>query len=179
MEASVLQHLRGSCRDTRMKVIVESIRPKNYLWFAASDTATLTLNGKRTGDARDEAEYPIPWDDADQLLKSYCVKPLLRKIRYAIETAGGRFEVDEFQCENHGLVIGELEGQNDLTWRPEWLGDEVTDDDRYLNLSLVSMPYSQWKGPQREWLIVCSRMSPSRRESGALSAKSLTKRLSS
>jgi adenylate cyclase len=56
------------------------------------------------------------------------------------------WEVDEFAGHNIGLVVAEIElKQEDESFDPpEWLGEEVTDDPRYRNSSLVLYPYSQW-----------------------------------
>jgi len=56
------------------------------------------------------------------------------------------WEVDEFFGENQGLVIAEVELESErqpIPW-PSWVGDEVTDDDRYFNANLVRHPYRQW-----------------------------------
>lgn len=110
----------------------------------AGHEATLTIKGRRNGDARSEFEYPIPVGDAEQLFEHHCVTAAIRKIRYNVEAAGRRFEIDEFQAENLGLTIAELEGQEMPETPPEWLGEEVTHDPRYLNVHLVERPYSTW-----------------------------------
>ena len=45
-----------------------------------------------------------------------------------------------------GLVLAEIELQSESQAfaRPEWLGDEVTQDSRYFNSSLATHPYSRW-----------------------------------
>jgi adenylate cyclase len=54
--------------------------------------------------------------------------------------------VDEFLGENAGLVIAEIELQSEdqVFARPEWIGEEVTHDLRYFNSSLAAHPFSQW-----------------------------------
>jgi CYTH domain-containing protein len=56
------------------------------------------------------------------------------------------FEVDEFHGENDGLVMAEIElGSPDEPFeRPSWLGEEVTDDERYYNGYLARKPYKTW-----------------------------------
>ena len=56
------------------------------------------------------------------------------------------FEVDEFHGENEGLVMAEIElGSPDEPFaRPSWLGQEVTDDERYYNGYLARKPFKTW-----------------------------------
>jgi adenylate cyclase len=104
--------------------------------------AFLTIKGKSEGPARDEFEYPIPLGDAEYFLLKLCVRPLIEKTRYVIEQAKLRWEIDEFAGDNQGLLIAELEvaGDNQEFSKPDWLGDEVTGDPRYFNISLVRHP---------------------------------------
>ena len=46
----------------------------------------------------------------------------------------------------HLLEIAEIELKHlDETFElPEWIGDEVSDDDRYYNVCLLKKPYSVW-----------------------------------
>jgi adenylate cyclase len=45
------------------------------------------------------------------------------------------YEVDEFYGENQGLIIAEIELQSRRIWKPDWLGQEVTNDKRYYNFT--------------------------------------------
>jgi adenylate cyclase len=56
------------------------------------------------------------------------------------------WEVDEFLGANAGLVVAEIELQSEDQQfdKPDWIGEEVTDDLRYLNSSLIKHPYSAW-----------------------------------
>jgi hypothetical protein len=56
--------------------------------------------------------------------------------------------VEKFEKENDGLVIAELEtskGNRSPAHHPSWIGDEVSDDDRYSNANLVEHPYAEWR----------------------------------
>ena len=111
----------------------------------AQDAAWLTVKGISTGAARAEFEYAIPVADAGQLL-ALCDGPVIRKTRRVIEHAGATWEVDEFQGDNAGLVVAEIElpSEDAAFQRPAWLGAEVTHDARYFNSSLATAPYSTW-----------------------------------
>ena len=56
------------------------------------------------------------------------------------------WEVDEFDGLNQGLVVAEieLENENEIVELPDWIGEEVTDEPRYYNSNLASKPYSEW-----------------------------------
>ena len=80
------------------------------------------------------------------MLDRLCLKPLIEKKRYRIEVAGLCWEVDEFFGVNAGLVLAEveLEHPDQEIPLPAWIGEEVTDDPRYYNASLVKQPFSTW-----------------------------------
>ena len=56
------------------------------------------------------------------------------------------WEVDEFLGANAGLVLAEIEltAEDQPFARPDWVGDEVTDDARYYNANLIARPFSVW-----------------------------------
>ena len=113
------------------------------------ERAVITIKSKSTGASRGEWEYEIPVPDAAELLERLCEQPLVEKVRHRIEHAGHTWEVDEFQGENAGLVVAEIElGSEDEAFdTPDWIGQEVTGDPRYYNSSLIRLPYSKWKDP--------------------------------
>jgi adenylate cyclase len=106
----------------------------------------VTIKGKTVGASRQEFEYTIPLDDATAMLESLCLRPLIEKTRYRLPYAGLTWEIDEFSGENQGLIIAEVElaDEHQRIQLPDWVGDEVTDDARYVNANLVMHPFSQW-----------------------------------
>jgi adenylate cyclase len=108
--------------------------------------AYLTIKGNTTGITRLEFEYEIPVEEANLILEKLCMKPLIEKIRYEAYVSGFKWEIDEFLEENAGLVVAEieLENENQEFTKPDWLGREVSSDFRYQNASLVKNPYSRW-----------------------------------
>lgn len=112
----------------------------------AAGKGIITIKGMTTNRARPEYEYAIPLADAEELLDTLCLKPLIEKTRYVVEYAGMRWEVDEFEGVNAGLVIAEVElaAEDQCIHLPDWAGVEVTDDPRYYNASLIEHPYSTW-----------------------------------
>ena len=111
------------------------------------EAAMLTIKGRTAGATRNEWEYPIPMPDAQAFLDGLCERPLIEKKRYRISFEGMVWEVDEFQGENAGLVVAEIElaSEDQVFAKPEWIGEEVTHDPRYFNASLLRHPYCQWR----------------------------------
>jgi len=112
-----------------------------------ADAGYLTIKGATLGATRSEYEYTIPVEDAHAMLDSLCLRPLIEKIRHTLEYRGLVWEIDEFAGDNAGLVIAEVElgSEDQAIALPEWVGDEVTDDLRYYNASLVANPYRNWR----------------------------------
>ncbi len=106
----------------------------------------ITIKSPTVGHTRAEFEYPIPVQDAQEMLDSLCLKPLIEKFRYKIPIDNLIWEVDEFLGENEGLIIAEVELQNEdqEIAIPSWIEREV-EDKKYFNSYLVKHPYSQWK----------------------------------
>lgn len=106
----------------------------------------ITIKSPTVGYTRAEFEYPIPAEDAQEILDSLCLKPLIEKFRYKIIINNLTWEVDEFLGENTGLIIAEVELENEAQEiaLPPWIDREVQDK-KYFNSYLVKHPYSQWK----------------------------------
>ena len=111
----------------------------------AGEQAFLTIKGVSQGATRAEFEYPVPLDDAAQLL-ALCDGPTVEKIRRVVQHDGFAWEVDEFLGDNAGLVVAEIElsAEDQVFARPAWVGLEVTEDARYYNSSLATHPYCDW-----------------------------------
>jgi len=108
--------------------------------------ALLTIKGKNVKTTRLEFEYEIPIDDALQLLQ-LCEKPLLEKTRHEVHLDNLIWEIDEFEGDNEGLIIAEVELQDEdqKINLPNWIDQEVSHDPRYYNSNLIKSPYNIWK----------------------------------
>jgi adenylate cyclase len=115
------------------------------------EAGTLTIKGKTEGISRAEFECPIPAAEAAELLDRLCLRPLIEKTRFRVEHAGRTWEIDEFFGVNEGLVLAEveLESADAQPELPPWAGQEVSDDPRYYNASLVQYPFSTWRDTAR------------------------------
>lgn len=90
---------------------------------------------------RDEWEEEISLDMASRLLMALCPKTI-QKVRHSI----GRWEIDEFQGDNEGLIVAEIElnePDEEIDF-PDWVGEEVTKSPNYLNVSLIEYPFCDW-----------------------------------
>ena len=111
------------------------------------EQAFLNIKGATLGITRQEYEYPLPMADARSLLHDLCEQPIIEKTRYHLIHAGHEWEIDEFKGDNAGLLVAEIElvAEGEVFARPDWLGEEVSDDPRYYNVCLVKNPYKNWK----------------------------------
>ncbi len=100
--------------------------------------AVITLRGKLSGITRSEFEYPIPIEDARELL-AIAQPQVLEKKRYDVPYGGLTWEVDVFEGRHLGLIIAEIElaGADQEIDLPSWIGEEVSHDDRYYNADLA------------------------------------------
>ena len=105
----------------------------------------LTIKGKSKGFSRKEFEYPIPVDEATEMLQM-CTLPAIEKYRTKVLIDGKIWEIDEFEGENKGLIMAEIElNSEDETFAvPSWIGQEVTGDVRYFNSWLAQNPFKNW-----------------------------------
>ena len=106
---------------------------------------TIKGAGNETGLSRFEWEKQIDVYDAKQLMK-LCEKGSISKTRFEVKVGKHIFEVDEFYNENQGLIIAEieLESESEIFEKPNWLGEEVTNDERYYNAYLSQKPFTSW-----------------------------------
>jgi len=108
----------------------------------------LTVKGpsSKNGLSRYEWEKKIKTQDAKELL-NICESGIIDKIRYEVKLKNHIFEIDEFFGENEGLVVAEVElnHENEIFERPNWLGAEVTGNPKYYNAQLSKKPFKTWK----------------------------------
>jgi adenylate cyclase len=105
----------------------------------AGDKAFMTVKGKRRGISRSEYEYAVPVEEAEEMLRELCVKPLLEKVRHIVPCGDLTWEVDVYCGQAEGLVTAEVEltDPSQLVRLPTWIGREVTHDLRYRNSAIA------------------------------------------
>jgi len=109
------------------------------------DAAYLTFKGATQGISRSEYEYQIPVNDGVDLLNSFTTS-VVEKTRYIINHQGKRWEVDVFDGDNAGLIMAEIElqSEDEMFERPDWILREVSEDSRYYNSNLSVHPFKTW-----------------------------------
>ncbi|MCF6217178.1 MAG: CYTH domain-containing protein [Gammaproteobacteria bacterium] len=131
---SIRQGYLGDAKHASVRVRIEG------------EQANINIKGVTLGISRTEYEYPIPRDEALEMLNNLCQKPLIEKHRYQVKVGDHLWEVDLFEGDNAGLRVAEveLESEDQPFEKPPWVGDEVSDDARYYNVCLVNHPYKDW-----------------------------------
>ncbi len=111
-----------------------------------ADEARLNIKSATLGIVRQEFDYAIPATDAEEILQTLCGGRSLSKIRHYVPHGGRLWEVDEFCGANTGLIVAELEleAADETFEKPDWIGEEVSDERRYYNVRLIEHPYSEW-----------------------------------
>ena len=113
---------------------------------ATDDRAWLNIKCATSPIRRLEYEYPVPLEDAQEMLNMLHNDDCVDKVRYRVRHGRHVWEVDVFEGANAGLVVAEIEldDEDEFFDRPEWLGREVSDDPRYYNMNLAKQPYTTW-----------------------------------
>lgn len=117
----------------------------------AGDRAWLNIKSAHLGIARAEFEYDVPVTDAEAMLASLC-DGVVAKRRHHVTVDGVLFEIDEFEGDNAGLIVAEVElpAEDAPFPRPDWLGREVSTLARYYNVNLIAYPYARWTREERD-----------------------------
>jgi len=104
------------------------------------DKGVITIKSKVSDIKRLEFEYEIPLEDAQLMMKTYQDCPQIEKTRHFISLDKHVWEVDVFHGKNEGLIVAEIElSQEDEEFsKPNWIAEEVSDDDQYLNVNLAN-----------------------------------------
>ncbi len=127
--------------ETRIFQAYLSLDPKRIVRLRiAGEKAFFTIKGEASGGgiSRKEWEIELPVEEAE-MMKDICLPGIIEKTRYLVPSGKHCFEVDVFHGRNEGLVIAEIELENEDEdfERPAWLGEEVTGKPEYYNSNLV------------------------------------------
>lgn len=113
----------------------------------SNNTGFITIKGKsnKNGTSRFEWEKEITVTEAEELLL-LCEPTIIEKTRYLIKVGYHTFEVDEFAGDNSGLVVAEIElnTEDEVFEKPDWLSKEVTGDLKYYNSNISKLPFINW-----------------------------------
>ncbi|TPK90285.1 CYTH domain-containing protein [Mesorhizobium sp. B2-4-12] len=126
--------------DIRILQFYLATAPGRTVRIRISDgaSAKLTLKFGHAARERDEFEYPIPLADALEML-DFAIGRVIEKTRHHVRHRGYLYEVDVFGGALAGLVVAELETPEDVPdeMLPDWLGREVTGEQKFYNASLA------------------------------------------
>ena len=109
----------------------------------SDDRAFVTVKGPTVDYSRAEWEFEVVKEDVQDLVTSFRF-PHVMKTRYEVPADDDLvWEIDFFEGDNHGLVMAELEvpSADHEFVRPNWLGHDVTEDERFGNGSLARDPW--------------------------------------
>src|SRR5215469_6372690 len=138
---------RGQAQGKRYRQgYLSTVKERTVRVRTAGDKGYITVKGITVGASRSEYEYEIPLNDANEMLDRLCERPLIEKTRYRIPQGNVVWEIDEFEGDNVGLTVAEVElkDEHQTVIYPDWLGTEVTGDPKYFNANLVAKPYTKW-----------------------------------
>ena len=111
------------------------------------DRGIIAIKGLIKSISRMEFEYPVPIEDAEELLQRFCQYTLIEKNRWSLTFEGNVWVVDEFLGANRGLFVAEIELESETQEfaKPGWIGKEISGDARYYNANLSRHPFTKWK----------------------------------
>jgi adenylate cyclase len=132
--SNIIQGYISRVPERTVRVRLEkNIVINGYIW----KLGYLTIKGINVGATRYEWETEMEYDEAEELIK-LCEPGVIEKIRHKVQVGKHVFEVDEFLGKNNGLVVAEIElkSEDEEFEKPDWLGEEVTDNPKYYNSNL-------------------------------------------
>ena len=132
-------------RHIRQAYLARNDRLSLRIRVISGASALLTMKTVGSGPTRHEYEYPIPLQDAEELIELR-QGAIITKTRHLVPQGGLTWEVDVFGGENAGLSIAEIElpDVHHAFERPDWIGEDVTHDRRFYNAELTRNPFAAW-----------------------------------
>ena len=114
--------------------------------------AILCIKGKTIGIERPEFEWVLSDPSWFEQQLSTSELPLVEKRRWEITAEDGHiWELDLFMGANEGLVLAEIEltDANEHYTKPDWVGDDVSDNRRFSNQQLANNPFTSWESSEQ------------------------------
>jgi adenylate cyclase len=133
----------GDCRSTRIEQGYLAIEGEGRaeVRLRRRDEETLLTVKRGSGLTRTEEEIELGSEQFEALW-SLTEGRRVEKVRYLVPTESGEVEVDVFAGELAGMITAEMEfdseAASDAFEPPDWLGIEVTGDERYANETLAT-----------------------------------------
>ena len=141
--------LQEPYQEEWMSCIIEIIEQTNpTIRVRISDGhAILCIKGKTIGIERPEFEWVLSDPSWFEQQLSTSEWPFVEKKRWRIiEEDNHVWELDLFMGANEGLVLAEIEltDANEHYTKPDWVGDDVSDEWRFSNQQLAKKPFGSW-----------------------------------
>jgi CYTH domain-containing protein len=133
----------ADCRSTRIEQGYLAIEGEGRaeVRLRRRDGETLLAVKRGSGLARTEEEIKLRSEQFEALW-SLTEGRRVEKVRYLVPTESGEAEVDVFEGGLAGMITAEMEfdseAASDAFEPPDWLGIEVTGDERYANEALAT-----------------------------------------
>ena len=110
-----------------------------------SDKGYITIKTKKILNYRDEYEYEIPVNDANKIIDLNSDGRIIEKYRNYIQIGKNCWEIDEYTGLLEGIIIAEIELQdvNENFQKPDWVGQEVTNDERFRVINMIDQKITQ------------------------------------
>lgn len=118
-------------------------RIRIYNEFSEDVYCEFCLKERKSGEERGECESEMDLSSALELYNS--VGDRVSKTRFKYPHKGYIWDIDIFKDDNVGLHTGELETSDKEYPLPNFIGPELTDDERFYNDNLSRNPYKNWK----------------------------------
>lgn len=105
----------------------------------------ITIKTKKILNYRDEYEYEIPVNDANKIIDLNSDGRIIEKYRNYIQIGKNCWEIDEYTGLLEGIIIAEVELQdvNENFQKPDWVGQEVTNDERFRVINMIDQKITQ------------------------------------
>ncbi len=110
------------------------VRVRSY-----GDRSTLTIKTIGLSLRRQEFEYEIPNEDAEELLNNHCGIYRLDKTRHHVPYEGETWLIDEYEGILRGVIIAEIELDHEGAEfpLPPWTGAEITLNPHYKKINML------------------------------------------
>lgn len=136
---AVLEHCRNGVRIVQGYLHTDAentlrVRRMGERYFIA-------WKGKRRGAVREEIEQEVDSELGAAMLETISPRHRIEKVRHRIDIGGFTWEVDLFGGALGGLILAEVEltREDEDVPLPDWIGREVTTDERYRNSRLATL----------------------------------------
>ena len=133
----------GDCRSTRIEQGYLAIEGEGgaEVRLRRRDGEKLLTVKRGSGLTRTEEEIELG-SEQFKALWPLTESRRVEKVRYLVPTETGEVEVDVFEGELAGMITAEMEFDSEAASEefepPDWLGNEVTGDERYANETLAT-----------------------------------------